>query len=55
MIQNQVRAGTRNVSRQRDCPTFAKSVRFELAAGPAVLQFSGVTVPKLDFAFAAAP
>ena len=55
VIQNQARAGTRNVSRQRDCPTFAKSVRFELTAGPAVLQFSGVTAPKLDFAFVAAP
>jgi hypothetical protein len=55
VIQNQARARTRNVSRQRDCPSFAKSVRFELAAGPAVLQISGVAAPKLGFAFTAAP
>jgi len=55
VIQNQTRAGTRNVSRQRDCPTFAKSVRFELAAGPAVLQISGVAAASVAFSFAAAP
>ena len=55
VIQNQARARTRNVSRQSDCPAFAKSVRFELAAGPAVLQISGVAAPKLAFAFTAAP
>jgi hypothetical protein len=55
VIQNQARARTRNVSRQSDCPTFAKSVRFELAAGPAVLQISGVAAPKLAFAFTPAP
>jgi hypothetical protein len=55
VIQNQARAKTRNVSRQTDCPAFAKSVRFELAAGPAVLQISGVAAQKVAFAFAAAP
>jgi hypothetical protein len=55
VIQNQARARTRNVSRQSDCPAFAKSVRFELAAGPAVLQISGVAAAKVAFAFAAAP
>lgn len=55
VIQNDARAKTRNVSRQRDCAAFAKSVRFELAAGPAALQFSGVKAPTIAFALAAAP
>ncbi len=54
VIQNDARARTRNVSRQRDCPSFAKSVRFTLAAGPAVLEFSGVTASSIAFALAAA-
>jgi hypothetical protein len=54
-IQNNARARTRNVSRQRDCPTFAKSVRFQLESGPALLEFSGVAAPSLVFALAPAP
>jgi hypothetical protein len=55
IIQNDARARTRNVSRQRDCANFKKSVRFTLAAGPAVVEFSGVTAPSIAFALAAAP
>ena len=52
-VQNQKRVRSANVSRQRDCPAFAKSVRFELEAGPAVLQFSGVSAASLVFSVAA--
>jgi len=52
-VQNDKRVRSRNVSRQRDCPTFAKSVRFELEAGPAVLQFSRVAEGSLVFSVAA--
>jgi hypothetical protein len=55
VIQNGARARTRNVSRQRDCPSFKKSVRFQLAAGPAVIEFSAVAAPSLAFSLAAAP
>lgn len=55
VVQDNARARTRNVSRQRDCPSFKKSVRFLLAAGPAVVEFSGVTAPSLAFALAEAP
>ncbi len=55
VIQNDARARTRNVSRQRDCPSFKKSVRFTLAAGPAVVEFSGVAAPSIGFALAEAP
>ena len=51
-VQNEKRVRSANVSRQRDCAVFAKSVRFELEAGPAVLQFSGVSAPTLVFAVA---
>ena len=55
VIQNGARARTRNVSRQRDCPKFKKSVRFLLAAGPAVIEFSAVTAPSIAISLAAAP
>jgi hypothetical protein len=55
VIQNDARARTRNVSRQRDCPSFKKSVRFTLDEGPAVVEFSGVAAPSIDFALAEAP
>ena len=55
VIQNGARARTRNVSRQRDCPSFKKSVRLLLSAGPAVVQFSGVAAPSIAFALAPAP
>jgi len=55
VIQSNARARTRNVSRQRDCPSFKKSVRFTLAAGPAVVEFSGVVAPSIAFALAEAP
>jgi hypothetical protein len=55
VIQNGAAARTRNVSRQRDCPSFKKSVRFLLAAGPAVVEFSGVAAPSIAFSLAAAP
>lgn len=55
VVQDNARARTRNVSRQRDCPSFKKSVRFLLAAGPAVVEFSGATASSLAFALAEAP
>jgi hypothetical protein len=55
VIQNDARARTRNVSRQRDCPSFEKSVRFTLASGPAVIEFSGVSASSIAFALGAAP
>ena len=55
VIQNNARAKSRNVSRQRDCAAMRKSVRFDLAAGPAALQISGVDNPAIAFAFAASP
>ena len=55
VIQDGARARTRNVSRQGDCPSFKKSVRFQLAAGPAVIEVSGVTAPSIGFSFAETP
>ena len=49
VIQGGVRARTRSVSRQRDCPLFVKSVRFGLVEGSATLQFSGFPTPSLSF------
>jgi hypothetical protein len=54
IVQNGARARSQNVSRQRDCPAFVKSVRFVLAAGAATLQLSGVTDASIDLAFAPA-
>jgi hypothetical protein len=54
VMQNDARARTLNVSRQRDCPGFAKSVRFMLDAGPAVLQINGVTEPSIALSLGAA-
>jgi hypothetical protein len=55
VIQNNARAKSRNVSRQRDCAAMRKSVQFQLAAGPAALQISGVDAPTIVFALAFAP
>jgi hypothetical protein len=55
VIQNNARAKSRNVSRQRDCAAMRKSVQFQLAAGPAALQISGVEAPTIAFALASAP
>ena len=55
VIQNNARAKSRNVSRQRDCAVMRKSVQFQLAAGPAALQISGVEAPTIVFALASAP
>jgi hypothetical protein len=55
VIQDQARAKSLNVSRQRDCASLRKSVRFALNAGPAALQISGVDSSAIVFALAAAP
>jgi hypothetical protein len=55
VIQNNARAKSRNVSRQRDCAVMRKSVQFQLAPGPATLQISGVEAPTIVFALAPAP
>ena len=55
LIQSGVSARSRNVSRQNDCDGVRKSVRFELEAGPAILQISGVDAAALQFAVAPAP
>ena len=55
VVQNGARAQSRNVSRQRDCVEMRKSVRFELAAGPAAVQISGVDSASIVFALAPAP
>ncbi len=55
IIQNDVRVKTRNVSRQRDCASMRKSIQFQLAAGSAALQISGVDAPAIVVAVASAP
>jgi hypothetical protein len=55
VIQNNARVKSRNVSRQRDCAAIRKSVQFQLAAGPAALQISGVDAPAIVFALASTP
>ncbi len=55
LIQSGVSARSRNVSRQNDCAAIHKSVRFQLEAGPAILQISGVDAPGIDFAVAPSP
>ena len=54
LIQNGASVKSRNVSRQSDCPGIAKSVRFELVAGPAVLQISASDGREINFAVAPA-
>ena len=55
VIQNQARTKSLNVSRQSDCASLRKSVRFQLQSGPAALQISGVDSASIVFALAAAP
>ncbi len=55
VIQDNARVKTRGVSRQRDCANMRKSVRFQLNAGPAALQLSGVDSPSIALAVASAP
>jgi hypothetical protein len=54
IIQNNARVKTRNVSRQRDCAVMHKSVQFQLTAGAAALQISGVDAPTIALALAPA-
>jgi hypothetical protein len=55
LIQNGVSTRSRNVSRQSDCAEIHKSVRFQLEAGPAILQISGVDASAIAFAVAPSP
>jgi hypothetical protein len=55
VIQNQARAKSLNVSRQRDCETIRKSIKFERKTGPAALQISGVDSASIVVSLAAAP
>jgi hypothetical protein len=55
VLQGGVKARTKNVSRQRDCASFVKSVRFDLAAGALALEVSAATAPSLTLSLAPAP
>ena len=50
VAQNGVRVKSRGFTGQRDCPGVRKSVRFPLAAGPAVIQISNASAPRINFA-----
>ncbi len=52
VVQDGALQRVRGVSRQRDCPSFVKSVRFILRAGPAVIQFSRSKEAALGFVVA---
>lgn len=52
VVQDGALQRVRDVSRQRDCPAFVKSVRFTLRAGPAIIQFSRSAEAALGFAIA---
>jgi hypothetical protein len=52
VVQGGALERVRGVSRQRDCPSFVKSVRFTLRAGPATIQFSRSKEATLGFAVA---
>lgn len=54
LVQNGAPVKSRNVSRQSDCSDIRKSVRFELVAGPAVLQISATDNQEIHVAVAPA-
>lgn len=55
VIQNNVRVKSDNFSGQKDCPAAHKSVRFNLAAGPATLQISNASGAAVTLAVVSAP
>jgi hypothetical protein len=54
VVQNGARLKSMGFSGQRDCPNVRKSVRFELAAGPATVEISNAASDKMLFAISAA-
>ena len=55
VVQGGVRVKSDNFSGQKDCPGVRKSVRFNLAAGPAVVQISNADSASIDLAVVKAP
>ena len=54
VVQNGARVKSSDFSGQKACPGVRKSVRFDLAAGPATLQISNSESPKINLAIAPA-
>ena len=54
VVQNGARVKSSGFSGQKACPGVRKSVRFDLAAGPASLQISNAQSPKINLAIAPA-
>ena len=54
VVQNGARVKSSDFSGQKACPGVRKSVRFDLAAGPATLQISNAESAKINLAIAPA-
>ena len=54
VVENGARVKSSDFSGQKACPGVRKSVRFDLAAGPATLQISNSESPKINLAIAPA-
>jgi hypothetical protein len=55
VVQNGAIVKSSDFSGQKACPGVRKSVRFDLAAGPATVQISNAAAPALQLAIAPAP
>jgi len=55
VVQNGASVKSRDFSGQKNCPGVRKSVRFNLAAGPATVQISNAAAASIQLAIAPAP